>query len=467
MPDPQSLGRDRQHIWHPFTPTRDAEEFPPLVIERARGIRLYDADGRAYFDTISSWWTNLHGHAHPVLLRAIKRQARRLDHVNFSGFTHRPALELFERLRERLPAGLSRGFFSDNGSTAVEAALKLAFQYFHNCGRPQKAGFAYLDGAYHGDTVGSLSVSGVDDFHELFQPLKFPALRLPAPWGAKATRITGNPVGLDCPEALWRSVETRLRAQADRLAAVIVEPLILCVGGMRPYPADFLRRLSALCRELDILVIYDEVATGFGRTGSFLALDQAGTVPDFLCLAKGLSGGILPLALTITSERIFEAFRGGPEKAFLHGHSYTANPIACAAGAASLRIFHRQKTLERLPAVAAILHDGIESLARLPGIADGRYLGMIGAVDLAHPDSGQPFPATARAGRRVYQASLAAGLVLRPLGDTIYWLLPLATRARDLREIMKRSQAVLADTLAGLAREFPAGGQAPRAPREV
>ncbi|NNM53449.1 MAG: adenosylmethionine--8-amino-7-oxononanoate transaminase [Spirochaetales bacterium] len=445
---------DQKLLWHPFTQRQGLAE-PPLIV-RGRGVKLYDDQGHSYYDTISSWWTNLHGHGHPALVRAIKNQAKRLDHVNFSGFTHPAALELTAALTSHLPVALNRFFYSDDGSTAVEAALKMAFQYQFNRGFFKKTQFAYLEEGYHGDTLGAVGVSGVDDFHGVFRPLRLPSYRLPAPRAQALGNKTGNPVALTCPEEVWQTTEALLRRQADVTAAVIVEPLIQCVAGMQPYPADYLRRLGRLCRELGILVIYDEVATGFGRTGTFFALDQAGTVPDFLCLAKGLSGGVLPLALTITTAEVELAFEG-PGKTFLHGHSFTANPIACASALASLRLFDsrfwRLGALERSAPVSQAFHDYLRGWQTRPELGDIRFLGHIGAVDLVNPETGKPWPATLRAGQRAYQLSLAKGLVLRPLGDTLYWFLPLCLTPRDLTNILKLSTEVLTETTQLLVRE--------------
>ncbi|NNM67656.1 MAG: adenosylmethionine--8-amino-7-oxononanoate transaminase [Spirochaetales bacterium] len=448
---------DHQLLWHPFTQRSSA--FPPPVIVKARGIKLWDTEGHWYYDTISSWWTSVHGHGHPALVRAVSRQIKRLDHVNFSGFTHPLATELSRRLYLRLPQELSRFFYSDDGSTAVEAAIKLAFQYHANTGNPQKTQFAHFENSYHGDTLGAVGVSGLDDFHAPFEKLKFSSYRLKAPVRpVPTTSCTLNPVGNPCPEDVWRDSETRLRAEADRTAAVIVEPLIQCVAGMLPYPAEYLKRLEKLCKELNILVIYDEVATGFGRTGTFFALDQAGTVPDFLCLAKGLSGGVLPLALTVTTPQISSAFEGFPVRTFFHGHSYTANPIACAAALASLDIFERKKVMEKAAPVRKLFHEILASWCGHAGLGDVRFLGHIGAVDLISPLTRTSWDARLKAGQRVYRKSLEKGLVLRPLGDTIYWFLPLSVREKDLGIIMQRSLDVITGVMEELSKEGPLDG---------
>jgi adenosylmethionine-8-amino-7-oxononanoate aminotransferase len=459
---------DDELIWHPFTQRRGA--FPPPVIVKARGIKLWDAEGRSYYDTISSWWTSVHGHAHPALVRAVSRQIKRLDHVNFSGFTHPLATELTRRLYEKLPQKLSRFFYSDDGSTAVEAALKLAFQYHANTGNPQKTKFAHFENSYHGDTLGAVGVSGLDEFHSPFDTLKFSSYRLKPPVNFPLSAgYTLNPVGKPCPEDVWQASETRLRTEADQTAAVIVEPLIQCVAGMLPYPAEYLKRLEKLCKELNILVIYDEVATGFGRTGTFFALDQAGTVPDFLCLAKGLSGGVLPLALTVTTPQIASAFEGDPGRTFFHGHSYTANPIACAAALASLEIFDRENVMEKARPVRELFHEILTSWCQCSGLGDVRFLGHIGAVDLISPITGLPWDARLRAGQRVYRRSLEKGLVLRPLGDTIYWFLPLSVREKDLRIILQRSLEVITEVRDELSKEGPLDrdGSSSGSPRDV
>lgn len=448
---------DRRHIWHPFTQMKDYESTDPIVIERAKGVRLYDSRGRAYYDTISSWWTNIHGHSHPAIVRALRRQSKILDHVNFSGFTHPYATELVEKLGQRLPDALCRFFFSDNGSTAVEIALKMAFQYFQNRGERSKTRFVYLQDSYHGDTVGSMSVGGIGLYHELYQPLRFASYQVKGPCGSgcrhREAEWSGDVADLDCALDCFEPMRELLETRHGEIAAVIVEPLIQCVGGMRGYPAAYLRRLRALTEKLGVFLIFDEVATGFGRTGTMFALDRAGVVPDLLCLSKGITGGTLPLALTVATERIFEAFYDDyfSHKTFFHGHSYTANPLACAAALASLKLFERERTLERVCETSAVFREGLRGFWNSDNIADIRYLGLIGAVDVVKSRSeGSAFPSKVRAGWKIYQNSLAAGLVLRPLGDTIYWMLPLAVTKKDVRTILQRSLRVIVDTASGL-----------------
>ena len=427
---------------------KDYENHDHLVIERAKGIHLYGPGGKVYYDTISSWWTNLHGHGHRDIRRGVNRQMKTLDHVNFSGFTHGPAVELAQRLRDHLPSGLSRFFYSDNGSTAVEVALKMAFQYFKNQGNDARDTFLYFDNSYHGDTLGAMSVSGQGPFGKPFESLKFSAIQAPKPCAQCASGTPGT--GDTCTGECFKATAELLENYQDRLAAVIIEPLVQCVGGMWIHSTAFLRALVEKARSLNIMVIFDEVATGFGRTGTMFALDQAKVQPDFLCLSKGITGGVLPLAVTVTTNQVYEAFYDdyGKYKTFFHGHSYTANPVACAAGIASLEIFRKEKTLERVARTSSFFAQTLKNTFQGSYVGALRNLGMIGALDLV-PEKGKSFPAKDRVGYQVYRRSLENGLVLRPLGDTLYWLLPLVVREKDIKIILERSRMTIEEVLRG------------------
>jgi len=451
--DPQRVREiDRRHLWHPYTQMKDYEDRDPPVITHGRGLKLYAADGREFYDTISSWWCNLHGHLHPALNRALVEQLERLEHVHFAGFTHPYAAEVVERLLRFLPPTLTRFFFSDNGSTAVEVALKMAFQFWQNRGETRRTRFLALKEAYHGDTLGAVSVGGVDLFFRLYRPLTFEALRAPAPY---CYRCPENPerrftleasrpaCGLSCLSAL----EEILSAHAEEVCAVIVEPRLLAAGGMLVYPAEYLRGLRALCDRYRVLLIFDEVATGFGRTGTMFAFESAGVVPDLLCLSKGLTAGYLPLALTVTTEEVFQAFyadwREG--KTFYHGHTFTANPLACAVAAANLRLFEEERPLEKGRGVREFFHRRLRELfSDRPYVGDIRYLGYVGAVELVRDrGTAEPFPPERRLGFQIYMASLEEGLVLRPLGDVIYWFLPLCVTEEELEDLLVRSLRVM------------------------
>src|SRR4051794_15988845 len=347
---------DRRLLWHPFTQQQGWEtEEPPVLIERAEGTTLWDTEGHAYIDGTSSLWCNVHGHGHPAIDAAVRLQLDRVAHTTLLGLSHPPAIELAQRLVALAPAHLSRVFYSDNGSTAAEVALKMAFQYWRHRGELGRTGFICLRDAYHGDTIGSVSVGGIDLFHGCFGPLLFEA------WQAEP----GDPGDL----------RRLLQAHAGEIAAVIVEPLVQGAAGILTHPDGYLRSVRALCDEHDVLLICDEVATGFGRTGTMFACEQEGVAPDLMCLAKGLTGGYLPLAATLTSERIYEAFLGEYDelKTFFHGHTYTGNPLACAAALATLEIFERERTLAALAPKIELLGELLEELvAPLAAVAEIR-----------------------------------------------------------------------------------------------
>ncbi len=458
MPAKEEILRlDRDHLWHPFTQASDYAERDPVVMVGGRGVRLFDADGRAYYDAISSWWTNTLGHAHPRLVAAAARQAAALEHVNFSGFTHPPAADLVAGLVEVLPPALSRYFFSDDGSTAVEAALKMAFQYWRNRGRAEKTRFIMVDHAYHGDTLGAVGVGGVDLFHRIYRPLTVESFRAPGPDCARCphrrSRHTGDARDTGCALECFDAFEALLREKAPAAAALILEPLLQGAGGMLVHPPLFLQRARALASELDLLLILDEVATGFGRTGTLFAFEQAGVVTDLLCLSKGLTGGFMPLALTVATEEVFQSFYGDAAsgRTFFHGHSYTANPVACAVGAEHLRVV-RELGLPRSAAlVLDHFHRRLKEFAEERWVSDIRHLGFVGAVDLAGP-GGAPLDPAFRAGWRVYHEGLARGVVLRPLGDTLYWFLPLVVTREEVDAILDRSRESMRAVLDGAPR---------------
>ncbi len=437
------INKDLRHVWHPYTRMKKGEKLPPLVIERAKGIKLYDRDGKFYYDTISSWWCNVHGHNHPRIKAAIRRQLNRLDHVLFAGITHEPAVRLAEKLVAIAPRGLSRVFFSDNGSTAVEVALKMSFQHWQQTGRPEKKKFIRLENAYHGDTVGAMSVSGVGKFNRLFSPLFFPAFRVPSPYCYRCPIKKSPP---DCGLACAGPLEELLQKKSTVIAALILEPMLQAAGGMIVHPAAYLKQAALLCRRYGVHLILDEVATGFGRTGRMFACEHAGIRPDFLCLAKGITGGCLPLGATLTTERIFRSFYSGEgsDRTFYHGHTYTANPLACAAALASLEIFRQERTLARVKKLIPVFHAGMEGMRELPLVGDVRCLGMVGALELVKDKrTKQPFAEREEIGRRVYREGLKRNLLLRPLGNAIYLFLPLSIKTAELKDVVRRTREVV------------------------
>jgi adenosylmethionine---8-amino-7-oxononanoate aminotransferase len=406
--------RDAACLWHPYTQmlTRPA----PLAVARGEGVYLFLEDGRRILDGISSWWVNIHGHSHPKLNQALAEQAGRLEHVVFANCTHEPAVQLAERLLAILPAGLARVFYSDNGSTAVEVALKMAWQYWRNIGQPQRDTFITLHGAYHGDTVGAMSVSEDSVFTRAFAPLLFRVERAHNPYCYRCPVGKERAhCGIECLDDLARALEQL----ESRVAGVLVEPMLQGAGGMIVWPAEFLAGARQLCIAHGTLLIADEVFTGFGRTGRMFACEHAGICPDIICLSKGLTAGYLPLGATVASARIYDAFLSEDRgKTFFHGHSYTANPLACAVALASLDLFREEGTLHRIARLESHLRHGLEPLRRLDHVGDVRVIGGVGVVELA----GNGY--LDQVGPVLASAFLNRGLLLRPLGNVLYLMPP-------------------------------------------
>ena len=424
-------------LWHPFT--QQGTEPPPPIVCNAQGVYFETQDGRKILDAISSWWVNIHGHSHPAIAEAVALQAARLEHVLFAGFSHEPAEELAARLGKIMPSPLRHVFFSDDGSTAVEVALKLAVQYWANCGRPQKRKIVALEHAYHGDTAGAMSVSDDSPFTAPFESMRFPVLRTDSAYCAHC------PVGLaraTCHIECLDKLAKLLAEQADEIAAVIVEPLLQGAGGMIVHPEEFLAGVRRLTAAHDVLLIADEVLTGFGRTGRMFACERAGVVPDLMCVAKGLTGGFLPLAATFTTDRVHDAFTGGDRsRTFFHGHSYTANPIACAAANASLQIFENEPVFERIAAIENAHAARLPAFASDPRVADARRIGTVAAIELAVPDAG--YLSSLRP--RLYAYYLSRGVLLRPLGNVVYILPPYVITPNELNfvyDVIRDSLAV-------------------------
>ncbi len=410
------MGASDLHLWHPFT--QEGVDPLPLSIRRGKGVFIETQDGRQILDAISSWWVNLHGHSHPAIAEAVAEQAARLEHVLFAGFSHEPAEELAARLGKIVPPPLRHVFFSDDGSTAVEVALKLALQYWKNCGRPGKRRIVALENAYHGDTVGAMSVSDDSPFTAAFESLRVPVLRTHSAYCAHC------PVGLTratCRIECLNKLERLLSEQGDEIAAMIVEPLLQGAGGMIVHPEEFLSGVRRLTAAHDVLLIADEVLTGFGRTGRMFACERAAVVPDLMCVAKGLTGGFLPLAATIATDRVHDAFTGGDRaRAFFHGHSYTANPIVCAAANASLRIFESEPVFERIAEIEKVHAARLPGFSAHPSVVDVRHIGTVAAIELKVHDAG--YLSSLRP--RLYQYFLSRGVLLRPLGNVVYILPP-------------------------------------------
>ncbi len=474
---------DRRYVWHPFTPMRQWLAEEPLVIVEAEGVRLRDSAGRWYYDGNSSLWVNVHGHRRPEIDAAIRDQLGRVAHSTALGLANVPASLLAERLVALAPPGLSRVFYSDNGSTAVEVALKMAFQYWRHRGRPEKSLFLKLQNAYHGDTIGAVSVGGIDLFHAAFAPLLFETMAAPSPYcyrcplgfpyeaspfGREGRRDGGagrapgesprggrgpGPGGGGCGLACAAEFERLVAEHADRLAAAIVEPMVQAAAGIITMPPGFLRRAWEACRRHGVLFIADEVATGFGRTGLMFACQHEGVAPDLMGVAKGLTGGYLPLAATLVSEEVLAAFLGeeGEHRTFYHGHSYTANQLGCAAALASLDIFARERVLEGLPRKAALVARGLEELAGAPGVGEVRQRGLMVGIEVVRDRATkEPFPPGWRVGHRVCRRCRELGLITRPLGDVVVFLPPLAATAAELAEMLAILVRAVRETLGEL-----------------
>src|SRR4051812_983544 len=418
---------DRRFLWHPFTQQQGWLEEDAPVIEAADRCELIDVNGKHYIDGVSSLWCNVHGHRHPAIDIAVRDQMDRVSHSTMLGLTHRPAIELARRLVEIAPDGLSRVFYSDSGSTAAEIALKMAFQYWQqqDGDGPRRTKFVSLKNAYHGDTIGSVSVGGIDLFHGAYGPPVFEAMH-------------AEPGDIEDMARLFASCP-------GEVAAVIVEPLVQGAAGILLHPEGYLRDVRALCDEYGAFLICDEVATGFGRTGRMFACEHEGVSPDFMCVAKGITGGYLPLAATLTTERVYEGFLGRHEdfRTFFHGHTYTGNPLACAAALASLRLFEQERTLEMLQPKISLLTSLLADVAAMPGVLEVRQRGFMVGVELSG------FDVSARAGHSVTLAARRRGAIIRPLGDVVVLMPPLAIAPRELRRLVTIVADSIAEVVAG------------------
>ena len=441
--------RDLKVLWHPCTQMREhPDQLPLLTIRSGRGAWLEDHSGRRYLDAVSSWWTNLFGHAEPRIAAAVARQAAQLEHVLLAGCSHPPAVELAERLVAIAPAGLSRVFYADNGSAAVEVALKMSFHAWRNRGQHRRTRFIALQNGYHGETLGALSVTDVPLYRRTYAPLLLEPLFAPSPdaWNA-APGESAEAWALRCAAELGALLERH----ADEVCALILEPLVQCAGGMRMHHPAFLREARALCDLHGVHLIADEIAVGFGRTGTLFACEQAGIAPDFLCLSKGLTGGFLPLSAVLTREDVYEAFLDDSrERAFLHSHSYTGNPLACAAALAVQGIFEREPVLERNHATAARMAELAAPFADHPQVADVRQAGMILAIELvADKASRRHFDPREKRGLAAYRAALDAGVLLRPLGEVLYWMPPYCVGEEELLALRHATRLAIDAACAG------------------
>jgi adenosylmethionine-8-amino-7-oxononanoate aminotransferase len=424
MKNDELVQRDLKVLWHPCSQMKDHEWLPMIPVRRGRGAWLEDFDGKRYLDAISSWWVNLFGHSNPVINAAVSDQLESLEHVILAGFTHEPVVRLSERLVEITPPGLSRCFFADNGSSAVEVALKMSFHYWRNCGRPRKTRFIKLSNSYHGETLGALALGDVPLYTETYSALLMDTITVPSPDcfnrepGESKEQYTRRQ---------FEKMEEALAANAETVCAVIVEPLIQCAGNMRMYDPVYLELLRDACDRHGVHLIADEIAVGFGRTGTLFACEQAGISPDFMCLSKGLTGGYLPLSVVVTRNGIYDAFYDDYDtlRAFLHSHSFTGNPLGCAAALATLGIFEKQDVIGDNRALSRMMTEAVAGLEDHPHVAEVRQCGMALAIEMiCNKDKREHYPWQERRGLAVYRHGLASGVLLRPMGDVVYFMPP-------------------------------------------
>jgi len=426
---------DKKYLWHPFTQMADWLKSEPIIIEAAEGFYLIDTEGNRYIDGVSSLWCNVHGHRVKQIDEAIKAQLEKVSHSTLLGLGQTKSIELAERLVEITPANLQKVFYSDSGATAVEIALKMAYQYFQNKGQRKRTKFIALQNSYHGDTIGSVSVGGIETFHSIFRPLLFETYFVPPP---HPYRFEGTEQ--QCARYSLEKIEQILKDRGEEIAAVIIEPLVQGAAGMLVHPEGFLRQVRRLTEAYGVLLIADEVATGFGKTGRMFACEKEAVEPDIMCLAKGLTGGYLPLAATLTTQEIFEAFLGPVKehKTFYHGHTYTGNALGCAAALASLELFEQNKIIESLPAKIELMRIYFQRIAELPFVGDARHCGLMGAIEIVEDKTTKrSFPPEYTIGAKLCLSMRPSGVILRPLGDCVVVMPPVAMDTELLEKLLK------------------------------
>lgn len=445
--------KDKTFIWHPFTQMKDWIAEDNLIIQRAEGLYLEDTCGKRYLDGVSSLWCNVHGHQVPEIDEAVKSQLSKVAHSTFLGLSNVPAILLAEKLIHISPKGLQRVFYSDSGSEAVEIALKIAYQYWQHLKKNKKQKFLKLTNAYHGDTVGSVSVGGIDLFHEIYQPLLFPTFSAPSPF---VYRWPGNLSREEVKKQALTAMKQVLENHHEEIAAIIMEPLMQGAAGMIDQPQGFITEVRKLADKYDVLLIFDEVATGFGRTGKMFASDLESVSPDILTIAKGLTGGYLPLAATLTTEKIFEAFLGDYSelKTFFHGHTFTANPLGCQAALASLELFEKNSLLESLQSKINYFQDGLKKFLNLPIVGDIRQVGLMIGIELVkNRESKEPFDWKLKAGIRIIRRARDKGVILRPLGNVIVLMPPLAIQKKEIEFLLNTTYASIQEEMEVLLNE--------------
>lgn len=426
------IENDKNYVWHPFTQMKEYEKNDPLVITKGKGVYLYDIDGNKYLDAISSWWVNTLGHSNSRLNKALYNQSKKIEHMIFAGFTHPWGVELAETLVRLTDNNFQKVFYSDNGSTAVEVALKMAYQYWKQTGFENKTKFVALKNSYHGDTIGSVSVGGVDLYHEIFKPLLFDVYQAESPYCYRCPMNKDKcSCGIDC----LVSVENIFKEHSEEIAAIIIEPLIQAAGGMIIYPKDYLTKLRALCDEYNVLLIDDEVAVGFGRTGKMFAYQHTGIAPDIICLSKALTAGYMPLSVTMTTQKIFDAFYDDWDKfkTFFHGHSYTANPLAISIALENIKILEEDNIIEKNIKKSERIKKGLEKFKSLEHVGDIRQQGMVSAIELVKDKKTKAqYDFKLRIAHNVCKSALEKGLIIRPLGDTIYFMPPYVIKNKEI-----------------------------------
>nr|WP_127570820.1 MULTISPECIES: adenosylmethionine--8-amino-7-oxononanoate transaminase [Paenibacillus] len=442
---------DLKHVWHPFTQMKQYNEEPPLIIARGEGVRLYDMHGRAYYDGFSSVWLNVHGHNVPELNKAITDQLQLIAHSTLLGMANVPSIELAAQLAELSPRGLTKVFYSDSGAAGVEIALKMAFQYWHNNGVRGKSSFITMKDAYHGDTIGAVSVGNIGLYHDVFRPLLFHSHTVPYPNGYR------NPLGPEHAMAdTLEALERVLREHSSEIAALIVEPIVQGASGIIVMPAGCLSAIAALCRQYDVLLIADEVATGFGRTGRMFACEHESVTPDLMVVGKGLTGGYLPVAATLATEQIYNAFYADYEeqKTFFHGHSFTGNPVGCAVALESLRLLQARSLVESVDAKGSLVASRLAPLLNRPHVGDIRHQGLMLGIELvANTHTKEPYHWNERIGLRVARRARELGLLTRPLGNVIVLIPPLASTDSELMDMADMlSEAIIDVTERGWKR---------------
>ena len=440
--------KDLRYIWHPCSQMKDYEESPPIVIDHGKGVYLYDIYDKEYIDIVSSWWCNLLGHCNPVINESIKSQLGKLEHVIFSNFTHEGAISLCEQLSELLPSGLTKFNFSDNGSAAVECALKMAFQYQYQTNKPQKTRFMCLSDGYHGETIGALSVSTMDLYAKIYRPILLDTIQIEAP---DCYRCPYGKSRGTCRCECFEKVEFAFEKHAAQTAAMIVEPLLQGAAGMRIYPPLYLQKLRKLCTAHDVLLIADEIATGFGRTGKMFACDHAAITPDIICLSKGLTGGYMPMSITVTTDDIYNAFYAdyNEGKAFMHSHTYSGNPLGCAAALGVLKVLKNESILSTAQSNAKYLGEQMQAaFSAHPHVGEIRSIGLIHAIELVEDKNAKkPFDSSLRMGYQIYKEALKLGLLLRPLGNVLYFNPPLTITPAEIDKAIQLAKSALEKVL--------------------